>query len=1211
MTLALLTALGAAAQGDSWQTATEVNNGQTVNSQLSDTKGPDWYKIVVPDEGIVKVSVATEQSLRAGNIYVYALGADGELHSHGQRDMDSYGSGDLVVLEIPDMAPGTYYIQQNHYGGYGGYQLKYEFIANTHGADPEPNNEWTAGSLLTSGQTVEGRLGYYYFNDQDKVDWYKIEVPDEGMVRFSMKTETTLRAGNIYVYALGADGELHSHGQRDMDSYGSGDLVVLEIPDMAPGTYYIQQNHYGGYGGYQLKYEFIANTHGADPEPNNEWTAGSLLTSGQTVEGRLGYYYFNDQDKVDWYKIEVPDEGMVRFSVKTELTLRADNLFVYAMGTDGELYSHGQRDMDNYGNDTTVVLEIVDMAPGTYYVRQNHYRGYGGYRLKYEFEPNLFGSDSPDNDTYDKAIQLESGVTQNGRLGYYYHDDQDNADWYKIEVPQASSALFSLMTQTTLRAGNMIVYALGSDGELYSHGQRDMDNYSKDTTLVLEIPDLAPGTYYIMQGRYRGYGGYRLNYQLQPNTFARNHYVNNTFDKRIALEEGKTVYNTLGYYYHNDMNTEGWYDLGMMNGRQIDVTVCPDLSHSLNIGVVNLYRYEGNREDGSPILTSVASQRLERSEGTISFIDKESTPSHYVVQVPRYSGYGGYSIVFGHAQEEGQSSVSTEIAVMTGGRSTVRKGVPCENTITISNLSDQPSEFFMLAVEPTDDVKIIGFRMPVGYGSQYIPADSVTIEGDNMCLFFVPRMNPWESYTFTMISEGVGDIAYAPQHMEVMANGSRRIIIAGTVVTVAAIGTFVKGAAISLAVGAAVDWVSKKAGDAIFPADSEEARQYANLMGSTVQDLGIKSSWDSPTVYTAKSVSGTAAMEYVKKVGGVNPKTGTIIDAVGYAVTALTNIIPNLRRKIWYWIYKDLGYFGNDPVDVLDGKKAVTDVVASWDPNEMIGPQGFGDKHYIGETQTVNYRILFENKAEAGAPAYRVRISDELDANVFDVSSVQFGETSHSGVGYNWKMTREGNKLSWDIEGIELPPNVNAPEGEGFVSFSVNLKPGLASGTELKNKATIIFDKNFPIETNEFVNTLDLVAPVTTMVSAHKLDTDTVRVTCRSADAESGVSCFLLFAAKAGGDYQYIGQYYQPTMDCPVEGNGLDYTFYVLALDEVGNIEQVTPTAIQTGIQTVRSGANPLAGLKVYTLDGRYVGNSLQQLAKGVYVINGRKYVVK
>ena len=57
--------------------------------------------------------------------------------------------------------------------------------------------------------------------------------------------------------------------------------------------------------------------------------------------------------------------------------------------------------------------------------------------------------------------------------------------------------------------------------------------------------------------------------------------------------------------------------------------------------------------------------------------------------------------------------------------------------------------------------------------------------------------------------------------------------------------------------------------------------------------------------------------------------------------------------------------------------------------------------------------------------------SDELDENVFDLSSVRFGETSHDGVGYNWKMIREGNKLSWDIEGIELPPNVNAPEGEG------------------------------------------------------------------------------------------------------------------------------------------------------------------------------------
>jgi hypothetical protein len=35
------------------------------------------------------------------------------------------------------------------------------------------------------------------------------------------------------------------------------------------------------------------------------------------------------------------------------------------------------------------------------------------------------------------------------------------------------------------------------------------------------------------------------------------------------------------------------------------------------------------------------------------------------------------------------------------------------------------------------------------------------------------------------------------------------------------------------------------------------------------------------------------------------------------------------------------------------------------------------------------------------------------------------------------------------------------------------------------------------------------------------------------------------------------------------------------------------------------------AASKVYTVDGQYVGNSLNGLSKGLYVVNGKKYVVK
>jgi hypothetical protein len=34
-------------------------------------------------------------------------------------------------------------------------------------------------------------------------------------------------------------------------------------------------------------------------------------------------------------------------------------------------------------------------------------------------------------------------------------------------------------------------------------------------------------------------------------------------------------------------------------------------------------------------------------------------------------------------------------------------------------------------------------------------------------------------------------------------------------------------------------------------------------------------------------------------------------------------------------------------------------------------------------------------------------------------------------------------------------------------------------------------------------------------------------------------------------------------------------------------------------------------GVQVYTLDGRYIGSSLKGLAKGIYIVNGKKTVVR
>ena len=53
-----------------------------------------------------------------------------------------------------------------------------------------------------------------------------------------------------------------------------------------------------------------------------------------------------------------------------------------------------------------------------------------------------------------------------------------------------------------------------------------------------------------------------------------------------------------------------------------------------------------------------------------------------------------------------------------------------------------------------------------------------------------------------------------------------------------------------------------------------------------------------------------------------------------------------------------------------------------------------------------------------------------------------------------------------------LPPNDETGRGEGHVVFSIKPKAGIPIGTRLTNSASIVFDTNDPIETNEVWNTV-------------------------------------------------------------------------------------------------------------------------------------------
>jgi hypothetical protein len=166
-------------------------------------------------------------------------------------------------------------------------------------------------------------------------------------------------------------------------------------------------------------------------------------------------------------------------------------------------------------------------------------------------------------------------------------------------------------------------------------------------------------------------------------------------------------------------------------------------------------------------------------------------------------------------------------------------------------------------------------------------------------------------------------------------------------------------------------------------------------------------------------------------------------------------------------------------------------VVASWDPNDKTpNPKGIGAEGAISpDTKEIGYLIRFEN--EGNWRTYRVRVEDEIDPS-FDINSMMIGDVSHA-----FRLVRSGSKMIWYFDNIELTPkSVDPNKSHGYIQYTLQLKSGLALGTQLKNTAYIYFDANPAIITNTTKNTLknaDGSSAVRNLASGDLLDFDLKR----------------------------------------------------------------------------------------------------------------------
>lgn len=142
-------------------------------------------------------------------------------------------------------------------------------------------------------------------------------------------------------------------------------------------------------------------------------------------------------------------------------------------------------------------------------------------------------------------------------------------------------------------------------------------------------------------------------------------------------------------------------------------------------------------------------------------------------------------------------------------------------------------------------------------------------------------------------------------------------------------------------------------------------------------------------------------------------------------------------------------------------------VVNSMDPNHKIclegskiGPEAVG--------KYVHYLIYFENSGTASAQ--NIVVKDMIDVAKFDITSLIPLDGSHP---FLTKISNT-NKVEFVFENINLP--YDNDNNDGYVAFKIKTKPTLVLGDTFTNTASIYFDYNAAIVTNDATTTIAALA---------------------------------------------------------------------------------------------------------------------------------------
>jgi uncharacterized repeat protein (TIGR01451 family) len=302
-------------------------------------------------------------------------------------------------------------------------------------------------------------------------------------------------------------------------------------------------------------------------------------------------------------------------------------------------------------------------------------------------------------------------------------------------------------------------------------------------------------------------------------------------------------------------------------------------------------------------------------------------------------------------------------------------------------------------------------------------------------------------------------------------------------------------------------------------------------------------------------------------------------------------------------------------------------VQGSYDPNDKAENAGLISLSQIAAGDYINYVIRFQNTGTD--LAFNITVRDTLDTKL-DWSSFEMVGSSHP---YLLEIN-DDNRLAWTFNNILLPDsNVNEPGSHGYIAYRIKPKSTLNNGDVMRNKASIYFDFNLPVVTNETVTTVGfnaLVLPLHLLDFSANYQKPDARLEWSTSD-ENNVDKFIIergtdpihfttigtVAAKGGNG---VTHYQFKDGLASTSGNKFYYRLKMVDIDRkfsFSNIELVTregksvnelvvnpnPVKGRTGFAWINLQKETLAEIGVVDIKGNYRSLGQQRINKGFNVV--------